>query len=591
MRVSVIIPTYNSADLVVEGLRSILAQSYSAAEVIIVDDGSTDDTRERVAALEPAVRYVRQTNQGVAAARNRGLLEATGDVVAFLDADDVWHKRKLELQLRCLQDEPGLGLLGTLTVDWPREPFPSVDGAGAVRARGIRFDELVVRNTIVTSSVVVRREVLNKVGEFDTALHGPEDFDLWLRVARVAGVANLPMALTGYRNVAGSLGKQAAGMESGGRLILSKLEADGALRGRPLLRRKAKSYLFFSCAYLHTVAGNQAGALRLMSRSLSTYPLPYRRAEVRMPLARARLLLRTALRCMRNRPRAGQTLTAAAALGAQSQLSDPRMSLTARLRRGEGPVWRRLKSLAKAVLTFHVPADGAARPFFSALYRAHVVAREFILWAGRFFWFEPIFRSQCEAIGAAFRMESLPYLQGKGRIRIGTGVRLSGKSTISFSSRAEARPELVIGDGSFVGHQCAFHVARSVRIGNHCLLAGSVRIFDMDGHPTDAQERRSGAPTPAEGIRRVILGDDVWVGGGAIILKGVTIGDRSIVAAGSVVTRAVPPDTIVAGNPARVVRTLAPAETTAKAPERWGLWAPLADGPAEVELSAATAGD
>ena len=85
---------------------------------------------------------------------------------------------------------------------------------------------------------------------------------------------------------------------------------------------------------------------------------------------------------------------------------------------------------------------------------------------------------------------------------------------------------------------------------------GGVRVFDLDGHPIDAELRRRGEPTPPDGIRPVILGNDVWIGAGAIILKGVSIGDRSIVAAGSVVTRPVPADTVVAGNPAKVVRTL-----------------------------------
>jgi glycosyltransferase involved in cell wall biosynthesis len=301
MRVSVVSPTYNSAGLVVEAVRSALAQTHAPSEVLVVDDGSTDDTRERLAALGPPVRYFRQENQGVAAARNRGLREATGDLIAFLDADDVWHERKLEFQVRWLSAEPSLALLDTGTVDWPRVAFGPVNADAPERPVPIRFEDLVVRNTITTSSVVVRREILDQVGGFDTNLHGPEDFDLWLRVALVAGVANLPLPLTGYRDAAGSLGKQAASMEAGVRRILTKLEAAGALRGRPLLRRKAWSYLFYSCAYLRGAAGDQAGALRLMSRSLWQYPLPYRRSEVRMPLARPRLAVRSAMRWARPR--------------------------------------------------------------------------------------------------------------------------------------------------------------------------------------------------------------------------------------------------------------------------------------------------
>jgi acetyltransferase-like isoleucine patch superfamily enzyme len=233
------------------------------------------------------------------------------------------------------------------------------------------------------------------------------------------------------------------------------------------------------------------------------------------------------------------------------------MSWIAKLRRGEGRFWGSLKWLARKCLSFHIPVVGLTRPLFKALYGLHVAVREFLLWALRFFWYEPLFRSQCETVGEGFRMEALPYLQGKGKIALGRGVRLSGKPAFAFSSRSGQAPELVVGDGTFIGHQCAFHVASSIRIGSHCLLAGGVRVYDMDGHPLDADRRRAGEPTPPEGIAPVAIGDDVWIGAGSLVLKGVTISDRVVVAAGSVVTKDVPPDVVVAGNPARIVKHLA----------------------------------
>jgi acetyltransferase-like isoleucine patch superfamily enzyme len=235
--------------------------------------------------------------------------------------------------------------------------------------------------------------------------------------------------------------------------------------------------------------------------------------------------------------------------------------MLSKLRRGEGPFWGRMKKTVKSAYSVHLPANGVGRPVFRALYRFHVAVRESWIFVRRFFWNEPLFRSQCERVGAGFRMEELPYITGAGRIAIGDGVYLSGKSNIGFGRGGEGAPELVIGDGSFVGHNCAFHVARSVRVGRHCLLAGGVRVFDMDGHPLDADRRRAGEPTPPEGVAEVVLEDDVWVGSGAIILKGVTVGARSIIAAGAVVTKDVPPDMIVAGNPARVIKQLAPTES------------------------------
>ena len=232
------------------------------------------------------------------------------------------------------------------------------------------------------------------------------------------------------------------------------------------------------------------------------------------------------------------------------------MSWMNKLRRGEGRFWGCMKRIALALLEFHLPVNVFTRPLFRLCYRFHVLVRELWIWARRFFWNEPLFRSQCESVGTGFRLEELPYLVGTGRIVIGEGVRLSGKSTFTFGQPCPEQPELVIGDRSFIGHDCGFNIGRSVRIGRFCLLASRVLVFDMDGHTVDAGKRRSGEPQPVETIAPVIIGDDVWIGNGAVILKGVSVGDRAIIAARSVVTRDVPSDTVVAGNPARVVKHL-----------------------------------
>lgn len=232
------------------------------------------------------------------------------------------------------------------------------------------------------------------------------------------------------------------------------------------------------------------------------------------------------------------------------------MSLIVKLRRGEGPLWGALKRAVKAILCFHLPVAGPTRWLFQLLYGLHATLREALGWTLRFFWYEPLFRSQCDHVGAGFQMEQLPYINGRGRIVLGCAVRLSGKSGFTFGNRHYARPLLEVGDGTFIGHGCSIAVAESVRIGSRCLLAGGVRIADYDGHPIDAARRRAGEPTPSEAIRPVIIGDDVWIGFGAIILKGVTIGDKAIVGAGAVVTRDVPSEVVVAGNPARIVKDL-----------------------------------
>src|SRR5437660_2091289 len=173
--VSVIIPTYNSAAMVTAAVESALAQTLPPLQVIVVDDGSTDDTRQQLSTYR--VRYLHQPNQGVAAARNLALRQATGDLIAFLDADDIWHPSKLELQIAAIEANPDLVLLGTSVFDWPAEQPTSVNRAGVIKSMPWR--KLAVKNHLVTSSIIVRRTALAQTGGFDIALQGPEDHDLW----------------------------------------------------------------------------------------------------------------------------------------------------------------------------------------------------------------------------------------------------------------------------------------------------------------------------------------------------------------------------------------------------------------------------
>lgn len=301
-RVSIIIPTFNSTALVAEAVGSVLAQRVGTIEIIVVDDGSTDDTAQRLARFGDRVQYVYQRNSGVAAARNAGLARADGELVAFLDADDVWHPNKLQIQLDRLDRRPDLGLIGTGAFSWPAPRVPEIMLDVAPPAVPVTRDELMVKNRFITSSVVLRRSVVERVGEFDTSLCGPEDHDYWLRAAAVTRTANLPLPLVGYRSVAGSLSKNAAAMELGMRQILDKLDARGAWNGSRSLRRRAYSYCNFSCAYMHGAAGDQRAALIRMLRSFAWYPLPYGRGETTVALARPRRLAVLALRLLRLMP-------------------------------------------------------------------------------------------------------------------------------------------------------------------------------------------------------------------------------------------------------------------------------------------------
>jgi len=296
--VSVVIPTYNCGRFVTQAIDSVLAQTVRPSQIIVVDDGSKDDTHERLIAYKNDIRYVRQDNQGLSGARNRGILEVEHDLIAFLDADDVWHPRKLELQLEALAHAPELGLLGTRSFAWPAAVFPETSSRPR-RVKFVEWQDLVVKNYFVASSIIVRRHVLEKAGPFDSSLKCAEDLDVWLRVAELAPVANLDLPLLGYRDVPGSLSKRVGPCRAGMLKILQKVDERNAWRGRWLLRRKAYSYVQHSCSFLYDAAGERGVALWTLLKSFAWYPFPYRKTEVQTFLERPKRLLVILLRLLR----------------------------------------------------------------------------------------------------------------------------------------------------------------------------------------------------------------------------------------------------------------------------------------------------
>lgn len=214
-----------------------------------------------------------------------------------------------------------------------------------------------------------------------------------------------------------------------------------------------------------------------------------------------------------------------------------------------------MKKIAESVLRAGLPMPGVVKPLARMLYLAGVGLAELLRWAYGAVVAGPVVKSLSEG-GKRLRVERVPYIRGKGRIVIGSDVYISGQIGISFSRHAGQTPELIIGDRVFIGHECGFGVAGRITIGNDCLIGGGTRIQDNDGHPLDPEKRRAREPVAPENVRPVTIGNNVWIAPRATILKGVTIGENSIVGTGSVVTKDVPPNTVVAGNPAALIREL-----------------------------------
>lgn len=204
-RVSIIVPAYNAARYLPAAISSVLSQTYADWELIVIDDGSTDETRSVVHSYSPKLgaklRYLHQSNRGVSAARNRGIREAQGEFVALLDADDVWLPTRLARGVALLDSSPRVGLVHSrlaridsngATVDYLT--FPARYQAGR-----IAVDLYTRRANILSPTVLLRMRCLDDVGLFDETMHASEDRDLWFRIAERHEVAYIDEILAHYR--------------------------------------------------------------------------------------------------------------------------------------------------------------------------------------------------------------------------------------------------------------------------------------------------------------------------------------------------------------------------------------------------------
>ena len=228
MRVSLIIATFNHARFLGAAIDSALAQTLGAVDVVVVDDGSTDDTPAVLARYAGRVRVLRQPNRGLAAARNAGLAAARGTYVAFLDADDVMAPTKLAAQLEMLERSPTIGwtycdvlieTVATRTTVTASERF----GYGARALDGWLFPELIHGNFIPAIAPMIRRTALDAAGGFDERLTALEDWDMWLRLSLIAEARYTPAVLVTYRIRPGGMSEDRARMDRNRFCVLDKI--------------------------------------------------------------------------------------------------------------------------------------------------------------------------------------------------------------------------------------------------------------------------------------------------------------------------------------------------------------------------------
>jgi glycosyltransferase involved in cell wall biosynthesis len=285
--VSVIIPTYNSAATIAETLASVQVQGCET-EILVVDDGSTDETVQIVRQRCAPARIYRQSNSGAASARNRGLREARGTFVAFLDADDVWFPGKLKAQLATLHKFPSAGFCYT---SWLVDSFaPSPTRLQELAAReqwpaedtidedlsGWLYAELLIDVVIHTSTLLVRTDVARSVGMFDETLKRGQDFEYWLRMAQIAPGIKLKRPLSLYRQHAENITRKPQPRNYAYEIRSSAIRRWGIPRRSDFNAARVRGLLAKSCrdfAWLHAQHGSAATSLHNAALAIREDPL------------------------------------------------------------------------------------------------------------------------------------------------------------------------------------------------------------------------------------------------------------------------------------------------------------------------------
>jgi glycosyltransferase involved in cell wall biosynthesis len=287
--ISVVIPAFNAADTLAETIDAVLGQTREPLEVVVVDDGSTDETAEIAERFGLPVTCVRTPNAGVSRARNTGIERAAGEFVAFVDADDLWRPEKLERQIQALEHyrRADVSTTGRIRVDGDLQEIDR----SAVGAFDDPCEALLLNSMTLgpVSSLVARRALLEEIGGFDTRFSQCADWDLFLRLSLRTRFATVDEPLVLYRTSPGNMSSNVELLERDTMAVLDRFYSHDPPSRYLDLKRRAYSnhWLIISGSYLQS--GQPRAALRSLGRAVRARPaagwralgLPYRRLKRR----------------------------------------------------------------------------------------------------------------------------------------------------------------------------------------------------------------------------------------------------------------------------------------------------------------------
>jgi glycosyltransferase involved in cell wall biosynthesis len=248
-----------------------MRQTYGRLEILVVDDGSTDATPAVVKAYstDPRVKYLRQENRGLSAARNIGILHTDGEYIALLDADDFWEPEKLTRQMELFAQYPSCGMVFADYLIFNAQGIMARSRNADHYDGQVNFRQLLTRfNFIYPSTVVIRREVFAQCGYFDESLRAIEDYDMWLRIARKFEIRGMKKTLAHVRVHGTNMSGNIPSMLEYENKVITKHIAD--LSWIAYRRRLAKNYFLNGDRYIHQ--GKRAKAMLLFMKGFSYYP-------------------------------------------------------------------------------------------------------------------------------------------------------------------------------------------------------------------------------------------------------------------------------------------------------------------------------
>ena len=272
--VSVVTPTYNRARFLPDAVTSVLSQTFGDFELIIVDDGSDDNTRDVLAPFlaDRRVRYFHQENQGQSHARNLALKQATGDCIAFLDSDDVWAPDKLEKQLAVLQANPGVDIVhgDEATID---EQGKVISFENMKRCSGRITRYLLADNSVSITTALVRRRCFDEMGGFDTSVGVADDYELWLRFSARYCYQYEPGIVASYRVMADQISSDKRRRYAANERIIQQFLARYGEVLSPGERRWGLARFYCRKARYFASAGERGKAVGAIAGALHNAPL------------------------------------------------------------------------------------------------------------------------------------------------------------------------------------------------------------------------------------------------------------------------------------------------------------------------------